>query len=239
MFPIKPELRTALEAYSALIQTHEHMWERTRDFWLAMPSKERAIEFACASSVLSDADTSEIPWTTKYTHDDMMEYAWLEEFDRYDVSVAEAYLTLRKPRGTTVNPLIINCAICRVQRSAKWRVSSDRGTDTSIPPGVHGRIMLLEWRRMVSRGTRYMRNRSDQEKRVFAWAMHETLIFLRPFRDGNGRTARLVIQDIRQELGLLPIMFEESQRLVHRERTKFFNRECLIPYLRETYMLSM
>jgi hypothetical protein len=237
MFPLIPVLQKPAEEYQALIERHSHHWEKSEAFWLLKPN-EHAIEFACNSAFLSDADTSEVPWKTHYTNEEMDKLTWVREFFENDVTIAKTYLALGVPIGRIVNPVYINMPLCRDKLKAGWRVTSDRGTDSAMPPGIHGRLMVRIWRFTVAEGVRVLASAPVQQRQAFAWAMHDAFLFLRPFRDGNGRTARLALQSIRRELSLLPVYIDKEQRNIHRERAKFFNKELFVPYLRSKFSIE-
>jgi hypothetical protein len=237
MFPLNSALQKPAEEYQSLIERNSHHWERSEAFWLLKP-KEHAIEFACNSAFLSDADTSQVPWKIHYTDEEKDAHSWVREFFENDVSLAETYLALGEPTGRIANPVYINMPLCRDKLKAGWRVTSDRGTDSAMPPGIHGRLMLRIWRLTVTEGIRALASRPTHEREAFAWAMHDAFLFLRPFRDGNGRTARLLLQAMRRELSLLPAYIDKEQRKIHRERAKFFNKELFVPYLRGKFSID-
>jgi hypothetical protein len=238
MFFRTRDMQTALETYQELTRKHGGLWEKEISFWQdenGDPIKERAIEYAVQSLRLSDADPSEIPWKTFYENKELDHLPWVRDFFTNDVAVTEACLWIRPPLNHVLNPSSINSALCRGHGQVRWRTSSDRGVETSIPAGIHGKKMVRMWRHVATLCIRHSNKASALEKQTIAWMLHDAFLFLRPFRDGNGRTARLVIQDLRRELGLLPVFIHYEQREIHRERTKLFNRTLLIPYLQQHF----
>lgn len=235
MFLLNPELQEAIGRYTDLIRRNEPLWEREPQFWAESDSRTLAMEFACASAAISDTDSHKIPWKTHFTKEEIDAYPWLGEFLANDVAMTEAFLRQRKGRLIALDPVYVNMSICRTRLHAEWRTSSDKGDETSIPPGVHGSTILAAWVRIVRDGMRYVEDAPEPDRRVFAWAAHDSLNCLRPFRDGNGRTARLIVLHVRRGLSLPPIMFERSHRTVHRARTRFFNEHILTPYIRATF----
>lgn len=226
-----------METYTELVRRHSFLWERDLSYWEEnrKPIKERAVEMAVASARMSDADPSEIPWKMHFTSEEKDKWPWVREFFDNDVAVAEACLWIRPPLNHVINPVSINSTICHLHGQVRWRTSSDRGVETSIPAGIHGRKMVRMWRHIAALSIRRSIEASFLERQTLAWMLHDAFLFLRPFRDGNGRTARLVLQDMRRELGLLPVVIHEEHREIHRERTKLFNRTLLIPYLQQHF----
>ena len=74
---------------------------------------------------------------------------------------------------------------------------------------------------------RLLESGSDEERDQFAWQMHDLLISIHAFKQGNGRTPRLLLNHIRVQLGMpwLVINYEESheyfEKLHQYKRTKF------------------
>lgn len=232
---IPSRLVPAVEEYRSLVDRESYRTEPFAEAMKNRPLKELAMEFACASAILSDCDPSEIPWKMEYTQEEKDAHPWIRDFFTNDYDLAMTYLKCDPPTGKVANPIVINMPICRDRQRARWRATSDRGTDSAMPSGIHGKVLLIHWYRIARHGIRRLRTASDTDKAVFVWAMHDAFILLRPFRDGNGRTARLLVQQMRRELKLYPARFKAEDRQIFRERTKFFNVHLFVPYLREKY----
>lgn len=232
MFPLPEKLRRPLLHYRQMVHSYDEQVRANPRYW-SLDLKERAIEFARHSARLSDADSAEIPTKASYTENEKNEHPWLRAFFDNDVTLAEIVLRPRRPLGREVNAVCINAPLCGHRMSPRWRTTWSNNLQAVIPQGINGKVMYDEWCKVVRRGSWFYRHAEDTDRRAFAFAMYDAFIYLRPFRDGNGRTARLVIQYILQELRLAPIPFYMDFRESYQTRSQYFEDHIMEPFLKE------
>jgi hypothetical protein len=119
---------------------------------------------------------------------------------------------------------ILNAFICGVT-SLRWR----KGTSTAnrpMPPAAEAEPLFRAWEQWVDSTIVSVASDRIEEQERFAWTVHDTLLCIRPFKDCNGRTARLALNDVRRQLNLpwLTILDSDARKyLEHLDR--FRDRE--------------
>lgn len=191
------------------------------------------LAFACESALISGEDPERIPWPGKYTKAQETELPWIAEFKINDVMLAESSINSRGRRGFVPNPIIINMPLCRDRLYAKWRTSTYLGTRTGFPAPRYAKELVRRWQRVVMIGAQSLEDAPIRDRKAFAWAMHDAFICIQPFKDGNERTARLMLQFVRRELDLEPVFISRDDMTLHRERIRLFRQEIFMPIMRK------
>ncbi|MFZ2556049.1 MAG: Fic family protein [Minisyncoccia bacterium] len=196
------------------------------------------LSFACESALISGEDPDRIPWPGKYKEYQEVDMPWITEFKINDVMLADSCIKSRGRRGNILDPVIINMPLCRNRQYAKWRTSTYLGTRTGFPAPNYAKELVRRWQRVVMVGARSLAGASKRDRIVFAWTMHDAFICIQPFKDGNERTARLLLQVIRRELDLEPVFISRDDMTLHRERIRLFRKEVFMPLMRKYKYIS-
>lgn len=229
-FRFEGVLQDRMRSYGEYVAATSAMLEHT--------SKVDPLLFACESAFISGEDPDRIPWPGKYDSKQDTDLSWIAEFKINDVMLAESCINSRGRRGFIPDPVIINMPLCRNRRNAKWRTSTYLGTRTGFPAPNYAKELVNRWRRTVVLGEQNLRGASVVSRRVFAWAMHDAFICIQPFKDGNERTARLLLQVVRRELELDPVFVSRHDMSLHRERIRLFRQEIFIPLMQRYQYIS-
>lgn len=143
---------------------------------------------------------------------------------------------------TLTNPIIFNAAICCTNGAAKWRTGIPAGM-SNLPKGEACKFLHHRWWRRVQREMIPANEHGDVsgDKNLahhVCMELYAEFLCIRPFRNGNGRTALLVLYMLRRYVGL-PLWFidyEQAPKLtqwVDRYRTDTFlphmhDRSCMM-----------
>ena len=229
---IEPDLK----AYAGIVIDGSPEWEIEHVKWRALDSKDtraRAMIFACESALMSGIPQDELPWKLTYSKAERDANPWIDDFERNDLAVTEACLYPSGERRM-IHPMAINGPLCRDVLKTKWRTGVDLGADVELPPGVYVKRLTTRWMKIAKTGALFAIRGTVHERQTFAWAMHDLFMCIQPFRDGNSRTARLLLQMVRRHVGLEPVLLFTSHRETHRDRLKFFRSRIykqVAPYL--------
>ena len=74
-------------------------------------------------------------------------------------------------------------------------------------------LLMARWEQFLAEDLKTARTFNEQQKADLAWLYHHWFECIHPFRDGNGRTGRLILNNLRLILGLpwLIVRFDERQ----------------------------
>lgn len=133
-----------------------------------------------------------------------------------------------------VNAELINCTL--TGRTGDWFRSGVEGAlQGVIPEGEHVPKIMSAFSEEVQQGVTELKERcASQEARAdFAWNMHDKLICNHAFKEANGRTARMHLNQIRLRLGLpwLVITYEGSKDYFR--KLSFYRVHTFLPLLHE------
>lgn len=103
-----------------------------------------------------------------------------------------------------INPIHINGALLG-HHELGLRTGTEWDLRNKAPASKKVRGLLEKWMRCVERGIKKHRKWSIEACERFCWEMHDELRCIRPFRNENGQTARLVLNQLRVRCGL-PIL---------------------------------
>lgn len=156
---------------------------------------------------------------------------WAEDFKLNDEMIAESCLNSKGRRREIMHPLVINMSLCRIRTEAKWRNATYIGTNTGFPHARHIRKLVDVWIRMALVGARKLEKASDIDRSVFSWALHDAFLSIQPFKDGNERTARALMQLVRRELDLPTVFFSRRSKGLHQSRIRTFRAEIFMPLM--------
>lgn len=132
--------------------------------------------------------------------------------------------------GRVVSPFILNGTLNGIREGGEIR-----GTiAVSRRPAPNGPLILFalleEWNAKVAEYTASRaRVRPGDQEEQFAWNMHLELDCLSPFKFGNGRTARISLNNIRLALGLSPYTFEQMGPEEYWAQVDAFRENIMIP----------
>jgi hypothetical protein len=130
-----------------------------------------------------------------------------------------------------VPPIVIaHMEVCGYRLKPKWRTSNTAKRGRTTPAGRYSQKMVELWEIFAEIGLRELKDATPRTKMVFCAALHDALIVLRPFIEGNARTARLVVQPIRRQLGLYPMIYRKDDEIFHESRIDTFH-DVLAPVL--------
>jgi len=226
--------------------TLRERWLQYEDYVrLTLPVIEKEIPFtpalfACESALISGEDPARIPWPewrTKHldkaaSQDEKWdEPTWSADFMINDVTVADSCITSRGRRHDIMHPMIVNMSLCRNRMEPKWRKTTYLGSSTGFPAAKHAERLVRYWRMAVLRGAERLVGTSDESRQIFAWATHDAFISFQPFKDGNERTARMMLQLVRRELELKPVFISRHDMTFHRERIRLFRTGFFAPLM--------
>jgi hypothetical protein len=134
-----------------------------------------------------------------------------------------------------LDPILINGMI--VGRHWEYDGLLRSGTDSSqldrIPDAVFIRKMLLEWIDDAQGGLKD--NVSGQGTECissieqFTWTMHARLICIHPFRAGNDRTARVILNHLRGLLELPVLIIDSADSKAYLRRVNEYRENHFIP----------
>ncbi len=132
-----------------------------------------------------------------------------------------------------VNAELINCTL--TGRTGDWyRTGVEGALQGLIPEGELVPKIMNEFNAEVQRGIEQLRTAaSEKDSAEFAWNMHHRLICNHAFKEANGRTARMELNQIRLRLGLpwLVIAYDESKEYFG--MLSFYREHTFIPLLHE------
>ena len=98
-----------------------------------------------------------------------------------------------------------------------------------VPVARYLPALLNEWDVWVQDGLHSLHTAPEEAKDAFAWKVHDELICLRLFKDNNGKTARLMLNNARQHLGLpWKIVYNEHADAYY-ERVERYRTEVFLP----------
>lgn len=161
---------------------------------------------------------------------------WVEDFNLNDTMIADSCINSKERRGEIMNPIIPNMSLCRLKMEPKWRTSTYLGSKMGSPSARHVKHLAKLWEKAVLFGVRRLLDgpvkAPVEARQIFAWAMHDVFISFQPFKDGNERTARVMIQLIRRELDLPPVFISQSDMTFHRKRIRLFRTDFFLPLMR-------
>lgn len=206
------------------------------------------LTFACESALISGEDPDKIPWPNVVDQmkkeveskgDKWGEPPWIAEFNINDLMLAESCIRSRGRRGYIPDPVMINMPLCRNRLYAKWRTSTYLGTRTGFPAPKYAKELVRKWQRVVMIGAQSLMGASKRDRIVFAWTMHDAFICIQPFKDGNERTARIMLQYVRRELDLEPVFISRDDMTLHRERIRLFRQEVFMPLMRRYHYITV
>lgn len=141
--------------------------------------------------------------------------------------------TINSSGSGITNPAITNAAICGHAHYFTFRTGSIHPdpNEEDLPIGDPQRYLKL-WMRTAERIIVQYQNSSYEEKDAVSIALHDALIYLHPFDEGNSRTARIHLQEHRRELGIPMVTFRLSEKKANKARIKFFEYRMAMPFLR-------
>lgn len=163
---------------------------------------------------------------------------WVEDFKLNDILVATSCLTSKERQREIMHPKIANMPLCRNKLEPKWRNASYIGSNTGFPAARHVERLTELWMKAVLAGARQLEKSSENDRRVFSWALHDAFLSIQPFKDGNERTARAMFQLVRRELELPKVFFSRTSMIFHSSRVKAFRSGIFIPLMRQYKFLS-
>ncbi|MDB5238140.1 MAG: hypothetical protein JWM46_410 [Candidatus Kaiserbacteria bacterium] len=134
---------------------------------------------------------------------------------------------IAKPGGNLINVCLLNTTL--TDRKKEWfRTGTEGAMKGELPDGNIIPDLIERLNRSIDRKVKQlMQDGNEQEKDDFAWEMHDLLISIHAFKSCNGRTARMLMNHIRVQLGLplFVIKYEKSDdyyaKLHEYKRDKF------------------
>ncbi len=134
---------------------------------------------------------------------------------------------LRSHEPKMVNPLIFNVAICGTNGAVRWRTGIP-AEFKGLPKAEACPHLFHRWWRRVDSEIQGIRDRScEPEKDEYCKNAYADFLCIRPFRNGNGRTALLMLYMLRQYVGLplQVVEYEDAPKLAdfvrHYRKTNF------------------
>jgi Fic family protein len=94
---------------------------------------------------------------------------------------------------------------------------------------------LMGWWETCARQFTDEKGMDPKEGARVAFILHHAFLCIHPFRDGNGRTARLVLNSLRLAHGLPWLTIKETQSQSYYARIAAFERECFRPLFEYAY----
>jgi hypothetical protein len=100
-----------------------------------------------------------------------------------------------------IEPCFINGILSN--RSGEWyRGGTESGHRGRVPDGSLVKSFVSIWFEEAEVGLKNIRGLPEVERSAFAWTMHAKLACISPFKQANGRTARLMLNYFRMLLKL-------------------------------------
>lgn len=110
-----------------------------------------------------------------------------------------------------IHPILVNGALLyereRLYRSGSPRILRHSALKALSMEQVVDRV--FEW---INRTFTLQLIGTKEEKELISWKIHDGLMWLDAFREGNGRTARLYLNHVRTQLGLPVYIIRETSR---------------------------
>ena len=111
------------------------------------------------------------------------------------------------------------------------RTGTEGALRTVLPSALQMRVLLDDWIKEAYTFLSSHHARSTLEKNRFAWDMHDRLICIHPFKTGNGRTARLMLNHLRCLMGLTVQVIRDEEANGYYARLEKYRDEVFLPSL--------
>ena len=85
--------------------------------------------------------------------------------------------------------------------------------------------LMVRWWNTVCKAIARREEFNEKEKIALAFSLHDWLLCIHPYEDGNGRTARLMLNVIRRELGLSWHIIHPDRRGEYMARIQIFEED--------------
>ena len=155
---------------------------------------------------------------------------WSHKTKRY-VEIA----TIISKGGRYADPRFLNGMI--VGKPEKYLSLLRTGTDGNLRGIIpDGKDVLRLLDALVVRVEAFIDEGGTQTSKVsedFAWNMHDELMCIHPFRSGNGRTARLMLNQIRMLCGLHVHVIKYAESTHYFQRLTEYRDRIFLPSLRK------
>jgi len=128
----------------------------------------------------------------------------------------------RRYRHELLNPLEIHAWLSH-RTSMEWFGGHMRTCDVYVgkwdmPRWEEVPNLLGQWWSLVKSKDEEMRHAPKKERERMARLLHDLLLCVHPFRDGNGRTSRLFLNQLRLRWGLPWLIIEYRKRGIYYRR---------------------
>jgi hypothetical protein len=133
-----------------------------------------------------------------------------------------------------VLPYFINGMITGKSDQAESLLRSGRegALRNSIPERLIMKRLFDELVKEIQIASESATDLTDEEKDAFAWDVHHRFVCLHPFKSGNGRTARLLLNHVRLLMGRPLLIILDSEAEVYFSEIADYRERNFIP----TYM---
>lgn len=156
-----------------------------------------------------------------------------ELFMRHE-QLAESCLTWCAPKGRMMHPVHINMPLLGHPDFARWRDGVRAGSMDVLPRGKFVKSLINDtWLPFVEEGVNEYATKSELERDILTWALHDFFVAIEPFEKANGRTARLLMQIIRIRLDLKPAPMLPENMVFHEKRFNTFRGRVFVPMMQE------
>lgn len=153
------------------------------------------------------------------------------KYRQFKVHVAIAEACLCSHATEIMHPSIINDEL-HGNSETQWRDGTIMAMRIIQPRGELSEMLSDRWLALASSGISQLAQRPESDRIAFAWMMHDLFICIQPFKSANERTGRLLLQLLRQRLGLLPIMIRAKDMMFHESRLDYFRWNLFLPLMR-------
>lgn len=138
---------------------------------------------------------------------------------------AALFAASQQPNAPLLDPLEIHRHLAKGTPmepfGGTYRTSGVAVGDKQMPHHAHLPMLMQQWFELVEYAC--AREESMRNKAKSAYILHDWFLCIHPFKDGNGRTARLVLNAIRIKMGL-PWKIVLSDEEMHATYLAWINR---------------